>query len=90
MDTETIKKAIIEYWGGDCPPARQIVVRTGIGGMELIDEAFEKKVGYERIYMGHHVPRILRRLKIIIKKTRRGRYYRLIRTNGQVLQNTTR
>lgn len=57
---------------------RTIRLYTGIGGMELFEEAFEKHAGLKRIYIGKKVLRILRTSKAVIKKSYSGRYYKLI------------
>lgn len=55
------------------------IIRTGAGGYDLFQEAFEKKVGFERVYIGKKVLRILRRLKNPIRKSMNKRYYKLIK-----------
>jgi hypothetical protein len=59
---------------------RGIKIYTGVGGMDLFEEAMEEHAGLKRVYIGKKVPRILRKLPISIKKSLSGRYYRLIST----------
>jgi hypothetical protein len=57
---------------------RRISIMTGVGGMDLFDEALELHIGVRRVYM-HKVSRILRKIKgIKIRKSRTGRLYRRI------------
>lgn len=48
-------------------PERQITLWTGVGGYELLDEAFDKEFGYERIYV-KKAPRFLKLRKSITGK----------------------
>lgn len=51
---------------------------TNAGGMDMFEEAMENNVGLKRVYIGHKVPRILRRLRgKIIKSYTKGYYKRL-------------
>jgi len=52
------------------PPQRKIRLYTGVGGYELLDEAMERELGYERIY----VKKALRFLKL--RKSITGKLYK--------------
>lgn len=55
----------------------------------MFEEAMENQLGLQRIYIGKKVPRILRILRTEIKKSRTGRYYKLV-GNGKVFQDGER
>jgi hypothetical protein len=58
-----------------------MIIKTGRGGYELLQEAFEEKgSSRKRIYIGKKVMRILRAAKGTIRKSSlSGRYYRLVK-----------
>lgn len=60
------------------PTERRVMLRTGVGGMDLFEEAMEKSIGFSRIYIGKKVPRWLRIKKFTILKSHSGRWYRRI------------
>ncbi len=60
---------------------RQIKIYTGAGGLDLYGEAFDKQVGYERVYIGFKVLRILRKLKSPIRKSMTKGFYKIIKIN---------
>lgn len=76
LKLEDIEEKMTSYFS---KPRREITIHTGIGGMELFQEAIEKKLGFERVYMGKKVLRILRINKISIGKSHTGRYFRKIK-----------
>ncbi len=53
-------------------------IYTGAGGADLINQAFEKKLGFERVYQPKKVPRYLQRMRSKFKTDYKGRKYRLI------------
>lgn len=57
---------------------RRYRIYTGVGGMDLFEEAFEKRLGFKRVYIGKKVPRFLRINKFTILKSRTGKWYRRI------------
>ena len=78
MDLNELTNAINEFYDLYPIPERQYIVRTGVGGMDLFDEAIENSVGLSRIYIGTKVPRFLRIKKFTILKSRGGKWYRQI------------
>lgn len=56
---------------------RQLRLYTGSGGADMFEEGMERSIGLSRIYIGKKVPRLLKSLNFKIKKSYRGRYYRL-------------
>lgn len=61
---------------------RTIRIYTGIGGYDLFQEAVENGEGFYRIYIGKKVLRILRGLNPSIRKSVKGKYYKLSKKNG--------
>lgn len=58
---------------------KAIRVYTGVGGADNFDEGMENGTGFKRVYIGIKVPRFYRsKTKAAIKKSRRGKYYKLI------------
>lgn len=57
---------------------RTITIQTGVGGMDLLNTAFEESAGFKRIRIGDKVPRILRTKKAVIRKSYKGFYYKLV------------
>lgn len=68
-----LKKHILEYFEQRRSSTPSITILTGIGGQEAFDESMEISLGFTRIYCGFKIPRILKGLR----KTYKGRYYRL-------------
>jgi len=87
MELEEIRQKIQEYLNiPKTVTVRRVTLRTGVGGMDMFEEAMENQVGLQRIYIGYKVPRILRILQGEIKKSHSGRYYKLV-GNGKVFQD---
>lgn len=59
-------------------PKRSVKLFTGAGGMDLFEESLENQCGLQRVYIGHKIPRILRRLKGRIHKSLTKGYYKNI------------
>lgn len=64
-----IEKALYDVFSSH-KPERTITLWTGVGGMELIDEAFDREFGYERIYV-KKAPRFIK-----LRKSRTGKLYK--------------
>ena len=56
-------------------------MRTGVGGMDLFEEALDERNGFDRVHIGKKVLRILRVVNKNIKKNRAGNFYKLVK-NG--------
>lgn len=68
---------------------RTLTIRTGWGGMDMLNEMIQKSGGYMRVYVGKKVPRILRKLKNLnLHKHRTRGYYRVIKDPNFVEENT--
>lgn len=73
LTLEILTKAIKDYQLGK---PRGYIVRTGVGGYDLMSIAFEEKIGLKRVFSSKQLPRFF---KIKLKKNHRGRYYRLVK-----------
>lgn len=76
---ESIEEAIKGYFYK--PMERRITIYTGVEGYDLFEEEIERQAGFRRVYIGLKVPRILKVMKFKIKKSPRGRYYKLVKIN---------
>lgn len=57
---------------------RNIIIRTGVGGYNMFQEAFEEQtLGTKRVYVGRKVLRILRRVHKIHKAVNGVYFFRI-------------
>jgi len=63
----------------DQKASRPFKMYTGVGGMDMFEEAVEGQGGMKRVYIGRKVPRWLRAGVKNIKLSRRNRYYKLVK-----------
>ena len=54
---------------------RNVKIYTGVGGYNLFEEAMERHIGFERVYIGKKVPRILRKVHKDIRKSITGLFF---------------
>lgn len=79
IDKEGITQKLTEIFNTVDNSERRLKIWTGPGGMDLFEEALQKDAGITRVYIGHKIPRIMRRIKDVnIRQSHTGRYYRLI------------
>ena len=80
MTHQEIEESLRDMWFNNRSKERTITIHTGVGGMDLFDEAIDESMGYKRIRIGKKVLRILRVLKPVILKNKAGVYYKLVST----------
>lgn len=64
---------------GNYGQPRKIRLYTGTGGADMFEDSLEFQItGRKRVYIGFKVLRILRRIKMDIRKSHSGRYFKTL------------